>query len=250
MATVSGGEMASSFRISLAAVLLLAAWSAEATTWATAKARDPISGRSITVQEPVSSGSYIYQWPGKEDQVFWPFTDDAWLRFNPKTGYGAFGEDFEEIEGEALDRVKSWLGANYDKSKPPRTRLEKLAWLEELYEQRGMDDGFRCFFYRLMAFENSEADPATSLEYVRKALPLLQQQLPRAVAVEERLPLLYLLGEYNRRLGNAALAREFFDEARAVTFKDEDGEERVGSEYFNALMDEREALSSGVALLK
>jgi hypothetical protein len=246
MATVSGGEMAGFFGISLVAVLLLASCPAEATTWADAKARDPVSGRSIKVQEPVSSGSYIYQWPGKEDQVFWPFTDDAWLRFNPKTGYGAFGEEFETLEGDALDRVKSWLGTNYDKLKPPRTRLEKLAWLEKIYEQRGMDDGFRCFFYRLMAFENSETDPVLSLEYVRKALPLLEQQLTRAADVEERLPVLYLLGEYHRRLGNAALAKEFFGEARAVTFKDEDGEERVGSEYFNDLMDEREALDAGV----
>lgn len=237
-------------RASIAAALLFAALPATATTWVEAKVRDPVSGRTVEVYEPASFGSYIYSWPGKEDQVFWPFTDEAWLRFNPKSGYGAFGEDFESLEGEALERVKDWLADHYDRRKPPRTRLEKLAWLEQLYELRGVDDDFRCFYYRLMAFEYSESDPAASLEYVRKALPLLERQLVIASDADERLPVLYLLGEYHRRLGDAALARDFFDQARAVTYTDEEGVEHVGSEYFNQLIEEREALGPGVVSSK
>jgi hypothetical protein len=237
-------------RASIAAALLFAALPATATTWVEAKVRDPVSGRTVEVYEPASFGSYIYSWPGKEDQVFWPFTDEAWLRFNPKSGYGAFGEDFESLEGEALERVKAWLADHYDRRKPPRTRLEKLAWLEQLYELRGVDDDFRCFYYRLMAFEYSESDPAASLEYVRKALPLLERQLVIATNADERLPVLYLLGEYHRRLGDAALARDFFDQARAVTYTDEEGVEHVGSEYFNQLIEEREALGPGVVSAK
>jgi hypothetical protein len=237
-------------RASIAAALLFAALPATATTWVEAKVRDPVSGRTVEVYEPASFGSYIYSWPGKEDQVFWPFTDEAWLRFNPKSGYGAFGEDFESLEGEALERVKDWLADHYDRRKPPRTRLEKLAWLEQLYELRGVDDDFRCFYYRLMAFEYSESDPAASLEYVRKALPLLERQLVVATNADERLPVLYLLGEYHRRLGDAALARDFFDQARAVTYTDEEGVEHVGSEYFNQLIEEREALGPGVVSAK
>lgn len=234
--------MVNCFRASIVATLLLAALPAVPTTWVEANVRDPVSGRSVEIQQPASYGSYIYEWPGKEDQVFWPFTDDAWLRFNPKSGYGAFGEDFESLEGEALERVKSWLSTHYDRKKPPRSRLEKLAWLEKLYELRGVDDDFRCFFYRLMAFESAESDPASSLEYVRKALPLLERQLVEAASADERLPVLYLLGEYHRRLGHEVLARDFFDQARAVTYTDEEGIQRVGSEYFNELMREREAL--------
>jgi hypothetical protein len=232
-------------RASIAVLLLsalLAAQPAAATTWVEVKVRDPVSGRTVEVHEPASYGSYIYSWPGKEDQVFWPFTDDAWLRFNPRSGYGAFGEDFENLEGEAVERVKTWLAAHYDRKKPPRTRLAKLAWLEKLYELRGVDDDFRCFYYRLMAFETSEADPAASLDYVRKAMPLLERQLVDASDADERLPVLYLLGEYHRRLGDAVLARDFFDQARAVTYRDEEGVEHVGSEYFNQLIEEREAL--------
>jgi hypothetical protein len=171
--------MSNCFMASVAAALLLAAIPTHATTWVEAKAKDPVSGRSIEVQEPASYGSYIYHWPGKEDQVFWPYTDDAWQRFNPKTGYGA-----------------------------------------------------------------SEVNPASSLDYVRKALPLLERQLATAPQGYERIPLLYLLGEYHRRLGDAGLAGSFFEQARRVTFKDEEGVERTGSEYFNELMKEREAAKS------
>jgi hypothetical protein len=242
--------MARFSRASIAASLLLVAWPVAATTWVEGKVRDPVSGRSFEVHEPASYGSYIYSWPGKEDQVFWPFTDEAWLRFNPKSGYGAFGEDFESLEGEALERVKTWLAAHYDRRRPPRTRIEKLEWLGKLYEARGVDDDFRCFFYRLMAFEYSESDPAASLEYVRKAVPLLERQLLAASEADERLPVLYLLGEYHRRLGDVVLARDFFEQARAVTYKDEEGVEHVGSEYFNQLIEEREALGPGLGTAK
>jgi hypothetical protein len=51
---------------------------ASATTWGKSTVKDPVSGDGVEVQEPMSSGSYIYEWPGKEDQVFWPATDEHW----------------------------------------------------------------------------------------------------------------------------------------------------------------------------
>ena len=146
----------------------------------------------------MSSGSYIYSWPGKEDQVFWPMTDESWPWFNPKSGYGAFGNDFEKLEGAAPDRVKAWLAANYDRRRPPVTRLEKLAWLEQVYGQRGMDEDFWCFFDRLMAFEHSQDDPAKSLEYVKKAMPTIERLLANPPSDDARITFLYLLGEYHR----------------------------------------------------
>ncbi|HEU4778587.1 MAG TPA: tetratricopeptide repeat protein [Steroidobacteraceae bacterium] len=211
-----------------------------ATTWGESKVRDPVSGKNITVQEPMSSGSYIYDWPGKEDQVFWPMTDDSWLWFNTKNGYGAFGDDFKELEGEALERVKTWLAAHYDKAKPPLTRIEKLEWLEQIYGQRGMDEDFWCFFNRLMAFEHSQDDPAKSLEYVKKALPMLERQLANPKSDDGRIPTLYLLGEYNRRLGNLDVSRSYFDQAKSATYQNRQGETLVGMPYFVELIEERE----------
>jgi len=227
-------------------LLALAAGPASATTWGKSTVKDPVSGRKVVVYEPMSSGSYIYQWPGKEDQVFWPATDDNWLWFNPKTGYGAFGDDFEKLEGEALERVSAWLAANYDPRSPPATRLQKLKWLEEVYAQRRMDDDFWCFFYRLLAFELSQSDPAGSLSYVRKALPLLERQLNGGQQQDfARIATLYLLGEYHRRLGDTDAARSYFDQAKSAPYKTEEGEQLTGAPYFLALIAEREALQAG-----
>lgn len=218
-----------------------------ATTWGESTVRDPVSGKTIEVQEPMSSGSYIYSWPGKEDQVFWPMTDDSWLWFNPKSGYGAFGDDFEKLEGEALERVKTWLAAHYDKRKPPVARTELLDWFERIYGQRGMDEDFWCYFYRLMAFEQSQKDPGRSLEYVRKALPMLERQLANPRSDYSRIATLYLLGEYHRRLGSLDASRSYFDQAKSAPYKDEDGQTLVGAPYFLALIEEREAIGKGVA---
>ncbi len=236
-------------RFLIAAIISAAVLSqpATATTWGESTVRDPVSGTKIKVQEPMSSGSYIYSWPGKEDQVFWPMTADQWLWFNPKSGYGAFGDDFEKLEGEALERVKSWLAANYDETQPPSTRTELLAWLEQIYAQRGMDDDFWCYFNRLMAYELSKSDPEKSLEYVRKALPLLERELVNPESDGSRIATLYLLGEYHRRLGHPDESRNYFDQVRSATYQDREGNTLVGSPYFVALVEEREKIGGSSA---
>ena len=234
-------------RFLIAAIVAAAvlAQPARATTWGESTVRDPVSGKKIKVQEPASSGSYIYSWPGKEDQVFWPMTDDNWLWFNQKSGYGAFGDDFEALEGEELERVKTWVAAHYDKVKPPATRTESLAWLEQIYTQRGMDDDFWCYFYRLMAFELSGSDPVRSLEYVRKAMPLLERQLVNPQNDASRIATLYLLGEYHRRLGNPDDSRNYFDQVKSAPYQDREGKTLVGPPYFVELIEEREKIGSG-----
>jgi hypothetical protein len=219
---------------------------ASATTWGESTVTDPVSGKTLEVQEPMSSGSYIYEWPGKEDQVFWPATDDHWLWFNPATGYGAFGSDFAKLEGESLDEVRAWLAANYDEKKPPATRIEKLEWLAKIYGLRKMDGAFWCFFHRLMAYELAESDPAGSLDHVRKAMPLLEGQLTTGLEDFRRIGVLYLLGEYNRRLGNTDISRSYFDQARSAPYKTREGETLTGAPYFVKLIEEREALSAKV----
>lgn len=226
-----------------AAVLLLAGvLDAGATTWVTSTVKDPITGRSVRVQEPASSGSYIYRWPGKEDLVFWPHTDDAWLWFNPSNGYGAFGDDFVELPAAAKEPVRDWLKKNYQRQSAPQTRLEMLRWFERIYALRAMDDDFWCHFYRLMAFELRD-NAEESLAYVRKTMPLLQARLSGSEESDRRLETLYLLGEYNRRLGNYDLMRQYFAQVRTARYKTEDGEEHVGHPYFVELVTEREALA-------
>lgn len=204
----------------IATLLLVVSTISYATTWVTEKVRDPIANARINVSQPASSGGYIYQWPEKSDQVFWPYTDDNWLWFNPKSGYIAFGGDFEEIDSVQRDTLKAWLKANFDRKVLPKSRLELLAWAEKVYAVRGMDDDFWCYFYRLMAYE-TKTGIDTSLGYVRKAIPLLIKRLELVTKQNQRMETLYLLSEYHRRIGNVADSVTYLDQLTATEVKDD-----------------------------
>jgi hypothetical protein len=197
--------------ILVVSVLSLVSSTSFGITWVQGHVRDPVSGNRVKVAQPASSGSYIYQYPEKSDQVFWPYTDENWLWFNPKSGYIAFGGDFEELEAPKAQELKAWLKANYDRKNPPQTRLELLDWAGRVYTIRSMNGDFWCHFYRLMAFE-TRSDSSLSLGYVRKALPLLVARLQSTSEPAPRMETLYLLSEYNRRLGSESDAALYLSE--------------------------------------
>jgi len=203
----------------IAALICIVSMSAHATTWAPSKVRDPITNEHVKVHQPMSSGSYIYAWPEKSDQVFWPFTDSNWLWFNPKSGYIAFGNDFAELDTAKRAVLKDWLKANFDRNAPPQSRRDLLEWTEKVYAARGMDDDFWCHFFRLMVFETRD-DSETSLAYVRKALPLLEKSLKASADPGETLKNLYLLGEYNRRIGQDDDAKRYLERLSSLEVDD------------------------------
>jgi hypothetical protein len=206
--------------ILFAVLLCIVPVSTHATTWASSKVRDPITNERLEVHAPSSSGSYIYEWPEKSDQVFWPYTDTHWLWFNPKSGYIAFGNDFAELDSARRAALKAWLKANFDRDAPPQSRVALLLWAEKVYAVRGMDDDFWCHFYRLMAFE-TRADTKVSLDYVRKALPLLEKRLGVSAELGRTLETLYLLGEYNRRLGRDVDAKDYLQKLDSLEVDEE-----------------------------
>ncbi len=226
-------------RIVMTTALLLIAGTARATTWAPTEKTDPLTGEKVAAWAIMSYGSYIYSWPSKYDLVFWPLTDEKWICFNPKNGYGAFNDDFEKVPDEKKKTLTEWLAKNYNSSQAPKSHKEKLAWLERVYRQRKMDDSFWCRFYRLMAHIHRE-DQKTSMKYVKKTIPLLETNLkanPKGIGKIEQL---FLLGEYYRRSGEAEKAAKYFAEVKTTKYKDRDGKEQVGHPYFIGLIQERE----------
>jgi len=219
-------------------MIALLAVSATATTFLSVKKTDPISGEMVTAHDVTSYGSYIYDEPSKYDLVFWPFTDELWIWFCPGSGYASFGDDFDKLTDEEKAHLALWLKENYKPSEKPTTHKEKLAWLERVYGQRQKERDFWCRFHRLMAYIYTD-DPQTSLVYVGKALPLLEEQLqsgPKGVA---RIQVLFLLGEYHRRVGDKQEARRYFSQVKSAAYTDEDGTERTGHPYFLKLISDR-----------
>lgn len=227
------------YRVIALLLSVLMAQTALATTWDTTELTDPLSGDKVQAYVINSFGSYIYHWPSKYDLVFWPLTTPNWICFNPKNGYAAFNHDFETVSVEEKLRLTRWLAENYNPSAAPESYTEKLAWLEQLYRQRKKDDNFWCKFYRLMAYVHRE-DQKKSMEYVNKTIPLLEAKLNSNPEGVERIEVLFLLGEYYRRLGEQEKSKQFFEEVKLAKYKDKEGLEQVGHPYFLGLIQDRE----------
>ncbi len=224
-------------------IIALLAASASATTFIRVEKSDPISGEIVTVHDVVSYGSYIYEAPSKYDQVFWPLTDESWIWFCPGTGYASFGDDFDELTDEEKAHLSLWLKENYHPSEKPTGHKDKLAWLERVYAQRQKTGDFWCRFYRLMAYVCAD-DAQTCLAYVKKALPLLDRQLQQGPEGVARIRVLFLLGEYHRRVGDKQESQRYFRQAKAAEYTDEDGVERAGHPYFLKLIKDKESSSN------
>ncbi len=224
------------------AIILLAfliAGTVHATTWAPSEKTDPLTGEKVSSQNIMSYGGYIYNWPSKYDLVFWPLTHENWICLNPKNGYTAFSNDFEEVSDEDKKTLKQWLAKNYNPTQAPNLHKEKLAWLEKVYQQRKMDDDFWSQFYRLMAYIHRE-DHKKSLTYVNKAMPLLKKKLKTNPQGIEKIEVLFLLGEYNRRLGDLKKSKKYFSQVKITKYKDKQGKEQVGHPYFIGLIQDIE----------
>ncbi len=160
---------------------------------------------------------------------------------NPKNGYAAFNNDFEKLSDAEKKHLSHWLQENYKPGNPPKSHEEKLAWLEKVYGQRKMGDEFWCHFYRLMAYVHSE-DQKTTIVYVKEVVPLLEKKLPSNPEGVAKLEVLYLLGEYHRRLGDGEKALGFFAQVKDVKYKDAEGKEQTGHPYFVELVKDRQKL--------
>ncbi len=180
-----------------------------ATTWASAVVPDPIKqGAECEVSRPVSSGSYIYHWPSKYDQVFWPLTDESGIWFCAESGFTAFLEDFDLREAERAN-IASYLAANYQPSPAPVTLPEKLRFLEDIYSLRDKDGEFRIRLLRALAYMydglNQEAAAA---ELRAKALEAIRAALATNLEEGQRLEYLFVASAYAHELGDEDRALE------------------------------------------
>lgn len=215
-----------------------------ATTWSAGRVQDPIGSGECAVHRPMSSGSYIYHWPSKYDGVYWPYTDPHWIWFCPGSGYTSFGDDFHKLTQEEIENVRRYLQSNFRSTNTDVPIALKLKLLEDIYALRNKDSTFWAHFYRVLAYSN-EKTPQVSLEYRRKALPLIEKRLQDLKPGFEMIQHLYLMGEYNRQLGVPQKAREYFARAKTVQWTDKEGKVQIGSEYINALIRDREKLMTG-----
>jgi hypothetical protein len=123
----------------LCLVSLLTLSTADATTWTGLEpVTDPVrSGATCPVKSVVTWGSYVYDWPSKYDQVFFPRTDPDGIWFCPKSGFTAFIGDFELTPKEKA-AVTTELATFYKPISKP-SLSDKLVLLEKSYAARNQN---------------------------------------------------------------------------------------------------------------
>lgn len=176
---------------------------AHATTWVDAEVDDPVANGKCNVQEPGSYGSYIYEWPEKYDQVFWPFTDPNGIWFCEKSGFIAFIGDME-LKPEEKTRIAAYLTSHPAPRAP--TVAQKLDRLEAVYALRDLDAAARLRFARAIAYQFEVlGDQARADRMRRVARDEIKRSLEEAtLAADLRLQYLFVAANYAREFGDAA----------------------------------------------
>jgi hypothetical protein len=255
----------------LCLALLFASRPAVATTWSNAERPDPLApGETCAVHEPMSYGSYIYHWPSKYDQVFWPLIDGHGIWHCAASGYTAFMGDVELAEGDR-DRVRGWLAANRGAAGGIGAPEEKIRLLEGVSAQRDQPEAERITLLRVLAFLHDEReDFDAAARYRADALARIRAALAGDQEPIDRLEYLFVAAAYTKEAGEegaaasardallAALAavpparEEDADDEGAAAERNEDGgdaEQLAGyAEYLRDLVPDLERIAPGGAL--
>lgn len=182
---------------------LLVAGAAHATTWSDAElVDDPVLvGAQCPVQSPASSGSYIYQWPSKYDQVFWPRIDEHGIWFCPKSGFTAFIGDFELTPNEKA-AVRTELATFYKPIKKA-SLSDKLVLLEKNYAARNQNARDKISLLRVLAYyhETDLKDFDGAAAFRRKALEMIETALSgESLPAGDRMEYLFVAAELSKEI--------------------------------------------------
>lgn len=223
----------------LPSLLVLSPALAAATTWGPTKVKDPINPRArCEVSEPMSFGSYIYQWPEKFDQVFWPLTETNGIWTCGKSGFVAFIGDFDGLSEAEVTRIRAFLDSDEGRAGDIRERQVQLDRLERLYALRDKDPHFRTVLLRVLAFhhENALDAPERAADYRRQALELIRTRLAEdELKPELRLEYLFVSSVYERWFGNTPASDAFAAQLEAALSAYGESEGAGYAEYLTEL---------------
>jgi hypothetical protein len=230
----------------LLALACLCAAPAAATTWVAADIDDPLApGRKCEGQQPASWGSYIYHWPSKWDQVFWPHVDPEGVWTCPASGLVAFMGDLELTDAEKA-KLRAYLDALPERS--VRSRAGQLARLEAVYALREKDEEFRILLLRVLAYAHEElGDAAAAAKYRADAMARMRTALAGTLDASTRAEYLFVAAAYAREAGDAAQSDRDLA-ALAAHLPTLQGDAAGYGEYLGELLEDVRRIEPGGAL--
>ena len=227
------------------ATLVLTAWagSACAIKWADKTVADPIDPtKKCAVREPMSWGSYIYEFPSKYDMVFWPVTTEAGLWSCEGTGFVALIDDFKGIPEAERAAIAAWLKGR-DKPTDIRSRLQRL---EAIYAMRQEDAAFRNRLLRTLArWYQDLGDLQRANDYRREALAQIVSRLRSPMDDWDHLQYLYLAANYTRLFGDAEASDAWLAQLRVACDGIQDPKKKDAVDYLRKLAAQTPAIQPG-----
>lgn len=215
-----------------------------ATTWDDGvEVDDPIlEGKKCVVSEYMSYGNYIYHYPSKYEQVFWPETSSRGIWFCEHSGFTAIIHDFK-ITDEQKKKIKIWLAENY---KGKTDMLSRLKYIDAIYGLRDQNKYFQHRKLRFLAhWYEKLKKPEIAKAYRQKAMLTMQASLKTKLDPPERVETLYVLANYSRYLGDVAASDAWLAELNSALIELRKGKYKDFAEYITDLAKETPRIKPG-----
>ncbi len=232
----------------LAVFMLLAclALPAMATTWGETTIVDPISGKPCKVATPASMGSYIYEWPEKYDQVFFPVTaaDGIWAC---ASGFASVIGDIALSDAEK-QRVTAFLARLDAGERQPASIADKLRRAETLYALRDLQPERRALIHRILAydFERMAGDGDRSTLHRKAALEIMLGRLAdETLSLATRMEYVFVSANYLREFGDSVRADRLYSQLEWLVTQSAGSQTESYAQYLQSLLVSARTITPG-----
>jgi hypothetical protein len=231
-------------RSGLFACLALIAVPSLAIMWGMTEVPDPTDEtKTCQVSQPKSYGGYIYQWPEKYDQVFWPYTDPKGIWYCEESGFISFIGDFDGMTKGELEKISDYLKRNNHQANDP---VSKLSHLENVYSMREKGSRFHIQLLRVLAYRYEVLgyiEKANS--YRSKALEGIEKELKGEIGALEEAGCLLVAANYHRQFGNIETSDAYLIKLDKVLEKITDPDSVKFSELIKTLSEKTPLITPG-----
>ncbi len=227
-------------------LLLGIAFPATATTWGRTSIVDPISDKPCEVATPASMGSYIYEWPEKYDQVFFPVTASQGI-WSCESGFASVIGDIGLSHAEKR-RITDYLSGLAAADRPATGIAGHLRRADALYALRELKPERRALIHRILAydFERLANDTDRSAHHRKAALAIMLDRLAdETLMPSTRMEYVFVSANYLREFGDSARAERLFSQLETLIADSAGSQAENYAQYLQSLLESARKIAPG-----
>ncbi|KAF1718584.1 hypothetical protein CSC74_06930 [Pseudoxanthomonas yeongjuensis] len=231
----------------LLATAIVASGAAGAVTWAEREIQDPVGGKPCRITTLASSGSYVYDWPEKYDQVFVPVTAAEGIWFCEGSGFASFIGD-DRLGHAERKRIAAFLDRQPRSAQAQPDIAGRLQRAEAIYALRDLTPERNALVHRILAydFESLAGDPARAHQHRQAALAIMLDRLAdESLAQGTRLEYLFVSANYLRESGSAARADRLLAQLEMQIASAGNGEFAAYAAYLQSMLPAARTIAPG-----